>query len=263
MIIEVRPVEKTPWHGKKGKESFKSPLTLYCLVNPETVSYDSGLTKEEVEKYQEALGVDLSSTFIRDQAHSFWDSNMGKIKLENRTNIFDTNKPLDAIKVSVLKQSKYVANSLLEFDQGLYPDAEFIIYDEKEEVEVKATKLAIKREAIVKSMELTDNQKAQIVLLISGKLVKGKSKDFIDVELDKLIDNNAKMVLKYISRSKEEVSTEALVREAVQKSILKQAGHKIMYHDSVLGTEIADVALYLNRPENQDLKLRIMESVNN
>jgi hypothetical protein len=145
-LIEVRPVETKKWHGKKGKETFARPLVLEALYDEKTGGYATGLKDEEIrKKLERKTGFDLSDTYDVDVPHPFWNSKAGEIKLEYRTNIFNTKKAIDFIRVSVLKASKFVANSQRELDQGLFPDALFVIFDEKEEATIKATKIQKKR----------------------------------------------------------------------------------------------------------------------
>ena len=113
MIIKVKPIEVKKWHGKTGTESFTRTKTIQALVNAESMCYDTGLSKEEEAEYTERLKVDLSSQFNLDTPHPFWDSKMAEIKLENRTQFFNTENPIDFVKVKVMRKSKYVANSLL------------------------------------------------------------------------------------------------------------------------------------------------------
>ena len=61
---------------------------------------------------------------------------------------------------------------------------------------------------------------------------------------------------------KEDLATNALVLEALQRNVLEKVGHKIMYHESVIGQDIYDVIKYMNAPENQEFKLRILAQVN-
>lgn len=261
-LIEVRPIEKKSWHGKKGKENFKQPEKLSALVNGETLEYATGLTQEEVEIYGKKLRQDLNPQFNRDDPHPFWDSPMAAVTLENKTMFLNTDLPLEFIHVKIMKASKYVANSVREYNDGHFPDATHVIFDEREEVEVKAAKILVKQKAITEAGKLTNNQKAQIVLLISGKIVKGKSDDFMTVELSKLIENDAEEVLRYIQRDATVIAGESMVAEALQKNVLRRAGHKVMYHDFDLGSELSDVSLYLEKPENQTLKLKILEAIN-
>lgn len=278
MKVEVKPIEIKKWHGKTGKDSYTVPKILRALVDGDTRQYATGLdyvNKEftdpdnskskitEAEYYAKLLKVDLSPQFIEGQQHPFWDSQGMKIKLENNTMYFDTDNPMDYIKIKVMKASKYIANSMKDWEDGLFPEATHVITDEQEEIEVKASKVQIKKKAVLACNEISEDKKVQLILIIDGKNLKGKSSKFIEVELDKLIEKKASDVLRYLEMETEDVAIHALVLEALQKSVLRKQGHKFLYHDSVIGSDIYDVIKYLKDDENQDLKLRIMASVNN
>ena len=278
MKVEVKPIEIKKWHGKTGKDSYTVPKVLRALVDGDTRQYATGLdyiNKEfkdpdnakvqltEAEYYAKLLKVDLSPQFIEGQQHPFWDSQGMKIKLENNTMYFDTENPMDYIKIKVMKASKYIANSMNDWEDGLFPEATHVITDEQEEIEVKASKVQIKKKAVLACNEISEDKKVQLILIIDGKNLKGKSSKFIEVELDKLIEKKASDVLRYLEMETEDVAIHALVLEALQKSVLRKQGHKFLYHDSVIGSDIYDVIKYLKEDENQDLKLRIMASVNN
>lgn len=263
MKIEVRPIETKKWHGKTGKESFTRSKKIQALVDPSTNEYATGLTKEDIEKLRDmGITYDLSPNFNQGEPHPFWDSPMATIELKNATMFFDTKKPLDYIKMKILKASKYVANSMKEYEEGLFPEATHVIFDESEEVEIKATKVAIKKKAIIEAAKLSKDRKIALIMILAGKNLKGKSDDFVEVELDKIIERKPKDVLRYIEMDPEKVSLHALVLEALQKSVLRKQGHKILYYDSVIGGDVYDVVSYLQDEENQDLKLRIMSAVN-
>lgn len=279
MKIEVRPLEVKKWHGHKGKESFTRPKRLNVLVDEETRNYATGLNyvdktyfhpdfpKDEKKKITEAeyygilLKADLSPIYLEDELHPFWDSKNPKVKLENRTMFFDTEIPIDYIRIKVMKASKFVANSMKEWEEGLYPYATHVITDEAEEVETKASKVQVKNEAIIKLSSTTTDRKIQLVLILDGKNLRGASDNSITVEVDKLIEKKPEEVLRYLNMNKEQTAMHALVLEALQKNVLRKQGHKIMYYDSSIGNDVDEVIDYLHLEENQDLKLRIMSAV--
>lgn len=261
MKVEVRPIERKKWHGKKGQESFTRPIKLNVLVDTNTMRYATGLTEEEEEKYGKLLNADLSSHYNPEVPHPFWDSNMGIIKLKNSTMVFETDMPLDYVKVKNLKASKYVANSMKEYEEGMFPEATHVIFDEREEIEVQAAKIAMKDRAKSLVSELSKERKIQLIMLIEGKNLKNQSDSYVIVEMDKVLASSPKEVLRYLDMDKESMTTQALVEECLQKNVLQKKGHKIFYSDSNLGTDVVDVADYLNDIENQDLKLRLMEQV--
>lgn len=269
MKVQIKPIYRDKWHEKKGNESFARPKVIRALVDPNDMAYATGLTKEEEEEYSLKLKVDLSRQFNLEQPHPFWDSKMGEIKLENRTMIFDTDNPLDFIKIKVCKASRFVANSLKEYEEGLFPEATHVIFDESEEVEEQASKVEIKKKAIIETAKLSKTRKIQMIMVLSAdgnylkaKNLKGKSDNFIEVELDKIIEAKSKDVLRYLDLNKEDLATQALVLEALQKNVFDKVGHKIMYHDSVLGEDLYDVVKYINSPENQEFKIRVLSQIN-
>jgi len=276
MRIEIRPIARKKWHEKTGKEDFARPIKLSALVDPNTMKYSTGLdyfnrnytdpdTLEKVteaEYYSKLLRQNLDDAFTIGVPHIFWDSPAATVKLENNTMFLFTEKPLDFIKYRICKASKYVANSMRDYEEGLYPEATHILYDEAEEVEAKASKIEIKKKTTIACSNLSKDRKIQLILIIAGKNLKGKSDDFVEVELDKIIEKEPADLLRIIEKNKEDVFLHAMILEAIQKSVLKKQGHKIVYFDSTLGSDIEDVIDYFKSDENQDLKLRILAAIN-
>lgn len=270
MKVQIRPIPVRRWHGKTGNESFTRPKVIQALVDPDSMTYATGLTEEEEKTLGERLKVDLSKQFLIDKPHPFWDSKMGEVSLDNRTMIFDTDNPIELIRIKICKNSKYVANSMKEYEEGLFPEATHVIFDESEEIEEKASRIEIKKKAVMETAKLSKGKKVELIMVLSAdgsdylraKNLKGKSDNFIEVELDKVIENKSADVLRYLKMDKDELATNALILEALQKNVLEKVGHKIMYHESILGQDIYDVIKYMNAPENQEFKLRILSQVN-
>ena len=275
MLVEIKPIELKRWHGKIGKDSFTRAKKIQALIDPETMQYKTGLdnmnktythpkTEEQVtelEYYGAIIGKDLSP-LANDKPHEFWDSNLAVVKLENNTIFLNTDNPLDYIKWKICKASKFVANSMKEYDEGMFPEATHVIFDEAEEIEAKATKVELRKKATIECSKLSLSKKIQIVMILGDKNLKNQSSDFVEVEIDNLIQKRAGDVLEIINRDDEDTALHAMILEALQKSVLRKTGHKIVYFDSVLGGEVVDVVDYLKKPENQDLKLRLMSQLN-
>lgn len=261
-LVEVRPIERSKWHGKTGAESFQRPKKFQVLVDTDSMNYATGLTDEEVEALNRKVNYDLSPNFNSETPHLFWDSPMAMFKMDNNTMFFDISQPLNYIKVKNMKASKFIANSMSQYDEGLFPEATHVIFDESEQAELKATKIERNTQAIIEASKMSKDRKIQIILALSDKNMKGQSDNFVNVELRKVIDNDTDEFLRYTSMKAEELSNYSLVLEALQKSVLRKDGHKIMYHESILGMDAVDVAKYLLLPENQDLKIRLMAQIN-
>jgi hypothetical protein len=261
MKVEIRPIAKKKWHGKKGKEDFTRPKVIQALVNSHTFQYDTGVPEERRVELEEKLDVELSPNYSPNHPHAFWDSKAATLKLENNTMYLNKNNPLEEIKYYIAKASKFVANSLREFEDGQFPEATHVIFDEKEEAEVKARKIEVINQATARVGELPPERKIQLLFILAGKNAKQFSTSQLVVAMDELISSKAAEILRELDKDTDLVENHALVIECLQKSVLQKKGHKIYYHDSHLGDDTISVADYLGQNVNQDLKLKLIEQI--
>lgn len=262
MMVEVRPLVSKKWHGKKGKESFTQPKTVEVLYDSNSGKFATGLTPEETEKYSKLLGVDLSNRFNPNEPHPYWSTKAAEIRLENHTMLFDTRKPVDYVKVKNLKASKFVANSMKEYEEGLFPHATHVIYDEEEEVTSKATKIQLKNKAIELALKMSADEKINIVQILSNKSLRGRSNDFIDVEIDNIISGNAENFMKYAKMDKQEVYVRAAILEGIHRNILTKEGTAIYYMGEILGLDFESAVEWFNDPQNSKMKVSILDKMN-
>jgi hypothetical protein len=262
-IVEVKPIDKEKWHGKKGRDAFARPVTIEALVSLRTGQFATGLTVEDRERLEKATGYNLSPDHMLEKAHEFWNSPAGKIKLENKTNVFDTSNPLAEIKVKVMKASDLVANSMRDYEEGKFPSAIFVIYDEAEEMEIKASKASIRRKVVLESSKLSKSRKAEIVQIVLGISVRNQSDDYIDLKLDEAVEmDGADKVLALIQRDKARTSLHALVLEAIYKNVLRKDGPSVYYMEDLIGYDVESAVDYFQDSKNQTLKAQILEKIN-
>jgi hypothetical protein len=261
--IEVKPLPMQKWHGKKGKESFFMPQKIQAFADPQSMKYVHGLTEKELTELKEKHGLqyDLSDNFNPEKAHPFWDSNIASVKLENRTMLFYRSNPLDLIRVAIMRVCPYVANSFKDWEDGKYPLATHYIHDEAQYVETKASAIEQRNTAVTLSMKLSLDHKIQVIMLMLGKNLRNQSNEAVLVAIEDCINQDVEQFIRLVKKDKKETYLESLVLMGIQKNILRKEGHKIMYMDSHLGADFADVADYLNKPENQDLKILLMEKI--
>lgn len=264
-VIEVKPIEIEKWHGKKGQESFARPKKLQALVDGATMQYATGLNDADIESLKKEGGVnyDLTPNFNSQEPHPFWDSNMATVKLENNTMFLHINQPLDYIKYSIMKASRFVANSRAELDAGLWPYATHVISDEKEEAEIVAKRQAVQDDAVIKARSLTLDRKIELILILGGKNVKGQSEAFVSVELRKVIDKDPEAFLQQADKEAEENATLAMVYEAIQKGIFRKEASGVYYFEESIGTDEIAASNYLSNDKNQDFMLLIKQKLEN
>jgi hypothetical protein len=261
-IVEIRPLNIPKWHGKTEQEAFTQPHTLEALYDHNTGGYATGLTVEEEEKYSKKLNVDLSRAFNQDEPHPFWNSKMGRVKLENATMILNDEIALEFVKVKMLKASKYVANSMKEWQEGLFPEATHVIYDETQEEDIKATKQLKKQEAVRLSLELSPDAQANIVQILTGNSVKGKSANFMVGEIGDLIDTRLDDFIIEAKKDKKDLFVQAAVMEAIYRNILTKEGTAVYYLSDKIGFDFDSAVEWFKDPQNQNMKTMILAKLN-
>lgn len=261
-IVSVKPIERQRWHGKVGRDSFARPIVLEALVNVNTGRYDTGLTEKEEEELSALTGYNLSPIYVNGKAHEFWNAGVGQIKLEHKTNIFDTSRPLENIKVKVLKKHPLVATSIREYEEGKFPDAVFVIEDEVEETKVRAERAAVKRKVVLEGAKLTNSRKVEIIQILLGVNGKKQSEDWLDLKIDEAVEKEgAEKVLTLMLRDKERTSLHALVLEALHKNILRKDGSAVYYMDDQIGFDLESAIDYMQDKKNQVFKATILEKL--
>ena len=262
MKIEVRPIDIPRWHGKSGKEAFMQPHTIEALYDSSIGGYATGLTEEEAQEYGKKLGVDLSNTFNQDEPHPFWSSKMAMVKLENRTMIFNDNNSLEYVKVKMLKASKYVANNMKLYNEGFYPEATHVIFDEEEDIEIKASKVQKNNKATQMAMELSKDDQINLIQILSDKSYRGRSQNFIDVEIADILENKLDDFMRYAKMDKKTLYLRAAILEAIHRNILTKEGTSIFYMSDKLGFDFETTLEWFSDPQNQQMKVAILEKLN-
>jgi hypothetical protein len=172
------------------------------------------------------------------------------------------------VKVKLMKANKLVANSMKEYEEGKWPDATHVIFDEEEEVSSKANKVQLRRKASAMLLEMSDDSKANIIQILSKKSVKGRSGNFIDVEIDAIIQNNEPNqpgILEFtelVSMGREEVAVRASVLNLLQRDILTKEAGSIYYMGELIGIDYEAAVEWFKSPSNAKLKVAILERGN-
>lgn len=264
MLVYIKPIDKEPWHGHKGKNDFSRDTVFTALVDSTSMRYAVEMNEQELEEYGKIMGRDLSLNFIPGKSHTFWDSKTAQVVLQNIPVVYDTSKPLDFIKYRICKASSVVANSEQEYRMGLYPKATHYIYSEEEEMAEKASKVSVKNNAIKLALKSTRIIKDAVCLIIGGRYTKELSSDAVDVIIDDLITENALKVKEAFEEANKDKTTllvKNLVEEALYFNVLSKKPSGIYYFENSLGITKNDVVDFLLKDENQGLKIQIMKAI--
>ena len=152
--------------------------------------YSFPATESEIKELEDRLGISLDLSYKHNEDHPFFDTELSHVQLSYGANFFETENPLDLVKLYILKGSDLIANSLEDLEKGLCPKAKFVIIDANEDEEVKASKQALKTKAMVEMVSLTTDRKIDIVKILSGIDVSKQSVNVIDLKLVEAINKD-------------------------------------------------------------------------
>lgn len=262
MLVEIRPIQKTKWHGLTGDKDFTRDKTIEAAVSRKTGEYDIRFASEEEKtSLEKSLGYDLSTRFDPDRPHPTWTSKAFWVTLPSNTFFLDTTNPMDAIKLAIAKGHPYVANSLAEYEQGLWERATHVIYSEQEEYEQKAKVINQQNDAAARAREMSKDKLIKMIRIIDGEDFQGRSDGFVAVKIKEICDERPTEFLKWATADSEDFEVRSLILQALYQNKLRKQGPSIYYGQERLGIDMEDAISFLKNPENQAFRIRIMESI--
>ena len=265
--IEIRPIPNR--NGIKGfsenLEYFSQAHIIAPFVNPVSMKYETGLSKEDVDHLVEKnFPYDISDTYIKGKAHEFWESSNVKVELKNSPMfLFPGKNLLDFIKYKYLLANSYIYKSEEEMLSGIKPEATHYIYDEAEAVGIKAGKLERKNDLVTKVGKLNLKRKRDIILIILNENTENKNEDYLTVRFEDIFNNKeqALQLEQLLSKSTEDVNIEAEIKHAIQKNVLKRTKQGIFFYETNLGFTEEDVKATLLDSKNQELYLNLKTKI--
>jgi hypothetical protein len=110
---------------------------------------------------------------------------------------------------------------------------------------------------------MTLEEKINIIQIIDNKSLRHQSTNFVTVAIDEIIENKAEQFVKVARMDKATLYLQAVILEAIHRGTLrKEQGGSIMYMDEKLGFDLDSTVEYLNNPDNQQLKVKILAKLN-
>ena len=256
-LVYVKPIIKERWHGlhKQGRAKFQGTSDVIQPVYDSSIGrLATGLTTEDAERLGKTLGADLTPN----SGNEFWQT--FKVKLEDKTTIYDLSIPLQEIQVAVLKASKYIANSQKEHENGKWPNAKYVIHDEKQEIQKKARGAEVKAKAVTMFSKLTHAKRVDL-LKIFGKAASNVSEDFSYSQLYEIVEDDPKRFMEVAGAKPEMIKIKSLIFDLEGKGILRTKGTAYLYNDQQVGFDYEDTVSYLMSPKNQELLVKLTDDL--
>lgn len=265
--IEIRPIP-----GRNGIKEFSENLEYFSqahilapFVNPVSLKYDTGLSKEDVEHLKNSnFPYELDDNYQKGIAHTFWESSQVKVELKNNpVFLFPGKSLMDFVKWKYLLVNKYIYTSEEEMLSGTKPQATHYIYNESEEINLKALELEKKNSLVRKICELTLKRKRDIVLIIENENTDNKNDNYLTVKFEQIMSDKdkVKVLSQLLNSDAEEISLSAEIKSAIHKNVLRRTKKGIFYFETNLGFSEEDVKEFLSKDENQEVLLNIKSKI--
>lgn len=241
--VIVKSLNKPSWAGMHRYH--KCHDTIVALVNRN--GYRTGLTESQQRKLEQELGYEKGTL----SPHSLFWKDYG-VTITDKPLRLNLDNPQDILDYSLLKVSPRVANSIGE--KSKWPKAEYIIFDEEEDAKRENLEIDIEARAMHDYVELSMEEKRDYLKLL-GKNALSMSNAVVTSTLFKIAKNNAKEFNRISDLSN--AKTRILIYDLLHKGIIRAKGGHYYYNDISLGHGEEEAANYIDRSENQELKISL------
>lgn len=249
MVVELKLRKNNPW---AGLTKYKNCFDYIAPYFTRSGSIYTGLTPEDEKYYEKALGFEegtLAST------SKYWDT--FAVKVGAKSVILDDTFPRQAMIIKFLEGHKRVATSLDKLSAG----KDYLLINRQAEA-VEQNKLnKIRRDAIIAfgKLSLEDMRKC---LRLYGVKADTMSNELVESTLFTLVDKQPKKFFeKWVDNKTKE--TEFMIEEAIAKGIIRKDRTQYYYGTEMLADSLQDCIAYLDAKKNQDLKLSIINQIEN
>lgn len=249
MVVELKLRKKNPW---AGLVKYKNCFDYIAPYFTRSGSIYTGLTPEDEAKFEKALGY-AEGTLAK--TSPFWQTFTVKIGAKNM--ILDDSFPRQEMIIKFLTGHKRVATSLDKLTAG----KDYLLINREAEAVEQNRINKLRRDAIKQFDKLTLDEMRKCLRLFGVKS-DTMSNELVESTLFNLIDKQPKRFFdKWINNKTKE--TEFLIEEAIAKGIIRKDRTQYYYGSEMLADSLTDCVAYLDAKKNQDLKLSIINQIEN
>lgn len=272
-ISKARGIITDPKHVLYGNMAPKSKVG-FPVPMLRSGQYADVLTKDEKNFLEYTLGLEPNAMSVYNRHNNFWDDSnpqgIGRVELTKGDNYFDKSKPLDYIKLAILRSySDIIAPSIQVLQDRPKTTYRFVIISENDTAKDANTRVTSKAQAYKEFGKIEDNKEKMrvIIELIDGRPTSPNSKiEYLQGKIGELIESNTKLFLSVVRDPL--LDNKVLIKKAIEKGIISNRGNYLYYKadNSPLcsnGQEptLNIAAKFLSLPKNQELKFTIEAKV--
>lgn len=236
--------------------------------------YADVLTKEEKKFLEWKLGLEPNALSVYNRKNNFWDDSnqqgVGRVELIKGDNYFDKSKPLDYIKLAILRSySDIIAPSMQALQDKPKATYRFVMISEKDSAKDANIRVTSKAQAYKEFGKIEgDKEKMRVVIeLMDGRPTAANSKvEYLQGKIGELIETNTKLFLSVVRDPL--LDNKVLIKKAIEAGIIANRGNYLYYKADNTplcsnGEEptLNIAAKFLSLPKNQELKFTIEAKV--
>ena len=249
MVVELKIKKKNPWAGLL---KYKACFDYIAPYFTRSGSIYTGHTPEDEKHYEQVLGYPEGHLA---RTSDFWKTFC--VKVGSRGVILDDSIPRQEMIIKFLTGHKRVATSLDKLTAG----KDYLLINRQAEAIEQNKQNKLRRQAIKEFDNLSLDQMRKC-LRILGVKSDSMSNELVESTLFSMVDKNPKQFFtKWIDNKQKE--TEFILESAIAKGIIRKDRTQYYYGTEMFADSLPDAIAYLDAKKNQDLKLSIINQIEN
>lgn len=249
MVVELKIKKKNPWAGLL---KYKACFDYIAPYFTRSGSIYTGLTPEDEKHYEQVLGYPEGHLA---KTSDFWKTFC--VKVGSRGVILDDSIPRQEMIIKFLTGHKRVATSLDKLTAG----KDYLLINRQAEAIEQNKQNKLRRQAIKEFDNLSLDQMRKC-LRILGVKSDSMSNELVESTLFSMVDKNPKQFFtKWVDNKQKE--TEFILESAIAKGIIRKDRTQYYYGTEMFADSLPDAIAYLDAKKNQDLKLSIINQIEN
>ena len=249
MVVELKIKKKQPW---AGLIKYKACFDYISPYFTRSGSLYTGLTPEDETKYEKALGL-AEGTLAK--SSPYWTTFC--VKVGARGVILDDSIPRQEMIIKFLSGHKRVATSLEKFTAG----KDYLLINRQAEA-IEQNRLNKQRRDAIKEFDKLSLDQMRKALRILGVKSDTMSNELVESTLFNLVDKQPqKFFEKWVNNKSKD--TEFILEDAISKGIIRKSKTQYYYGTELFADSLQDAIAYLDSKKNQDLKLSIINQIEN
>lgn len=249
MVVELRIKKQHPW---AGLIKYKNCFDYIAPYFTRSGSMYTGLTPEDERRFEKLLGYPEGHLA---KTSDFWKTYC--VKIGSRTLVLDDAFPTQEMMIKFLSGHKRVATSLDKMNAG----KDYLLINREAEA-IEQNKINKLRRDAIKAFDKLSIDEMRKALRLFGINSDNMSNELIESTLFGMVDKNPKQFFtKWVDNKSKD--TEFLLEQAIAKGIIRKDKTRYIYGTDQFADSLEDAIAYLDSKKNQDLKLSIMNQVEN